>query len=213
MGGHDRLRPRGVAGAQGGDDLEVVAEAAAQRRLVVGVEVAPHDRRVDRRGQRGGERRVVGEGDQPVVEGPVQRDERVEVLPRAGAADLEHAVREVVEVGDVGRRGARDGEAGQLRFQGGAQVEDALELGDGPGGDAGTPVGHDLDQALGGQPGERLADRGAADAQPLGELDLAQPGPGGELRARISSRSSSSARSADVRTVSPVTLPGRLCAT
>ena len=102
----------------------------------------------------------------------------------AGSADLEHAVREVVELGDVGGGGVRDGEAGELRLEGGAQVEDALELGDGPGGDAGAAVGHDLDQALGGEPGQRLADRGAADAQPLGELDLTQPGPGRELRAQ-----------------------------
>ena len=88
----------GVAGPDGGDDLDVVGEAAAQRRLVVGVEVAQHDRRVDRAGQRGGQRRVVGEGDQPVVEGAVERDERVEVLAGAGAADVEHPVREVVEL-------------------------------------------------------------------------------------------------------------------
>ena len=61
--------------------------------LVVGVEVAPHDRRMDRGGQRGGEGGVGGQGDQPVVEGPVQRDERVEVLLGAGSADLDHAVR------------------------------------------------------------------------------------------------------------------------
>ena len=141
-----------------------------------------------------------GQGDQPVVEGPVQRDERVEVLLRAGSADLEHAVREVVELGDVGGGGVRDGEAGELRLEGGAQVEDALELGDGPGGDAGAAVGHDLDQALGGEPGQRLADRGAADAQPLGELDLAQPGPGRELARPGSGRAApASARSADVR--------------
>ena len=58
--------------------------------VVVGVEVAQHDRRVDRAGEGGGQGRVVGERDQPVVEGPVERDQRVEVLRRAGAADVDH---------------------------------------------------------------------------------------------------------------------------
>ena len=48
----------------------------------------------------------------------------------------------------------------------------------------GPAVGHDLDEALGGQPGERLPDRGAADAEPLGQLDLAEPGAGGEVAAQ-----------------------------
>ena len=125
-----------------------------------------------------------GQGDQAVVEGPVERDEGVEVLPQAGAADLDHALREVVERRDVAGAGVRDGEGGQLRLQRGTEVEDALELGHGPGGDPRPAVGDDLDQALGGQPGQRLANRGAAHTEPLGQLHLAQPGARREFRAR-----------------------------
>ena len=123
---------------------------------------------------------MTGQGDQPVVEGAVERHERVEILTGAGAADLDHPVREVVELLDVGGDGVRDGEGGQLRLQGQAQVEDALELGDRPGGHPRAAVGADLDQALGREPGERLADRRPAHAQALGELDLTEPGAGGE---------------------------------
>ena len=202
VGGHDRAGPRGVAGAQRRRrSRRWWAEAAAQRRLVVGVEVAPHDRRVDRRRPArwpasGASARATSRSWKARFSGT--RASRSCVGPGLPTSSIRCASSSSSATSSRG--GVRDGEAGQLRLQRGAQVEDALELGDGPGGDAGAAVGDDLDQALGGQPAQRLADRGAADAEALGELDLAQPGPGRQVaRRRISSRSACSARSADVR--------------
>ena len=154
---------------------------------------------------------MAGERDQPVVEGAVQRDERVEVLPRAGAADVEHPLRELVEGRDVVGARVRDGEPGELRLQRGTQVEDALELGDGPGGDPGTPVRRDLDQALGGEPGQRFPDRGATDAEAVGELDLAQPraGPQVAVQDQLPQARAAPARRTSAH-VSPVTLPRQI---
>ena len=59
--------------------------------------------------ERGGERGLVGERDQPAVELAVERDERVEVLGRAREADGEHLRGELVEGVDVGGLGVGDG--------------------------------------------------------------------------------------------------------
>ena len=109
VGGHDGLGPGRVARPDGGDDLDVVGEAAAQRRLVVGVEVAQHDRGVDGAGQRARHRGLVGERDEAAVELAVERHDRVEVLVGAGRPDGQHRRGQLVERGDVGvgRRGAR----------------------------------------------------------------------------------------------------------
>lgn len=45
----------------------------------------------------------------------------------------------------------------------------------------GSAVRVHLDEPLGRQPGQCLADRGARDAEPLGELHLTEVGAGGEL--------------------------------
>ena len=122
-----------------------------------------------------------GERDEPPVELPVERHDRVEVLVGAGGADVEHGLRQLVERGDVGRGRVGHGERGEPGFERGPQIEHALQLGDGPARHPRAPVRDDLDEALGGEPAERLADGGAADAEPLGQLDLAEAGARREL--------------------------------
>ena len=109
---------------------------------------------------------------------------RVEVLVGAGRADVEHGLGELAERGDVGVARPRHGERGEPGFERGPQVEHALQLGDRPARHARAPVRDDLDEALGGEPAQRLADGGAAHPEPFGELDLAEPGARREVPAQ-----------------------------
>ena len=184
--GHHGPRPGRVAGPDRGDDLDVVGQAAAQRGVVVGVEVAQHDRCVHGPGQRA---RPVAGWSASATSRPWNSRLSGNSASRSwsgpGAPTAQHGAGQLVERRRRPRRaGPRHGERGELRLQRGPQVEDALQLGDGPAAHPGAAVGHDLDEALGGQPGQRLPHRRPADAEPLGQLDLAEPGAGGEVAAQ-----------------------------
>ena len=112
-------------------------------------------------GQRAGHRRVVGQRDEPVVERAVERHERVEVLAGPGPADRDH------------RRRASSSSASTSAAASAWGTASAVSRGSRAARRSKTPsssatvqlatrapaVGDDLDQALGGEPRQRLADR------------------------------------------------------
>ena len=78
----------------------------------------------------------------------------------------------------------RGGPAGGARLEGEPDVEDAVEVVGRELGDARAAVRQDLDEALGREPAQRLADGGARHPEPLRQLDLAEVRPGGQLAAQ-----------------------------
>ena len=117
------------------------------------------------------------------AEAGIELTEVGQVLLGPRAADLLHAQGQGVELVEVEDRGRGQRERGELGLEQRAQLEDPLQLLDAPGGHPGAAVGHELDQALGGQPGQRLAHGGAADPEPRGQVDLGQACPGRDLAA------------------------------
>ena len=176
MAAHDALGPVGVAGADGGDELEVVLDAAVHRVLVEGAVGAHQDGAVHQAGDDLLQAGAVRQRQQPVVEVAVVAVDRVEVA-RA-------TVRRPRRVGH------REGQAVQLvdvvvgRAQGGCsrrhalgvrpQHEDGVEVGRAVLDDPGAAVGGQLDQAVGGEPAQRLTHGGPAHAELLGQAQLAQ---------------------------------------
>jgi hypothetical protein len=73
------------------------------------------------------------------------------------------------------------GAGGGARLEGTPDVEDGVEVVAGERRHPGPAVRRRLDEALGGEAGQRLPHRGAREAQALRELDLAEVGAGGEV--------------------------------
>ena len=201
VGGHDGLRPGRVAGPDGGDDLEVVGEAAPQRRprrrrgscaAAIGAWTAPASAAASAGWSASATRRSWNAR----LSGTTASRSWL----GAGRADREHPLR-------PGRR-ARRRRAGVARG-----TASAVSRGSSAARRSNTAsssatvqlatraprLGDDLDQPLGGEPGQRLADRRAAHAQPLGQLDLAEARAGGEVAVAGSARAARRrARSAEV---------------
>ena len=73
------------------------------------------------------------------------------------------------------------GEPRDARLEQRAHLEPAQHVVEPRARGAEAAVGHELGEALAGQAAQRLADRGAGDAELLGELDLPEPRAGRDL--------------------------------
>ena len=148
---HDALGPVGVAGAHGGDDLEVVLDAAAHRRLVEGVLgarrapcCAPGRRRT------GAEAAAAGDREQQVVEGAVELVDRgrgpaVSPPGQGGAGDSPGEPSQLLDLlaGVASRAAGRAAIPSSV----GAQHEDLVELALGPGRRRARPGGRSARRA------------------------------------------------------------------